>query len=237
MIQKVDATSVGNVPNNTPEQIEKAQADMDAKKLVESEKPYEEMSAEERAIYNAWKEEHDDEFLKAVGRGSSDVLRVQPPSPTTPPANSYLKSVPTKPSGPYPLSSREPIPQSQVERPTIAPRPPVNKPNSPFSVSAVKDELTVPFAEVARFVTSVMGTDFGYISKEMAKSIIALIPKEAALLAISTSKEDAMKFLDHADKTIRKEAIKKYFNVTDDATEVVENLLDTPGFEINPWKR
>ena len=223
MIQKVDGVSVGNTPNGTAEGVSTALAEATAADKFN--KPYEEMSAVERAEYRAWKEEHDMEFLKSVGR--------HPMSTNTAPTSMTIHSYDTaQRSIGTPNRTNATIRQS-----VIAPRPPVSSTNTSFGVSAVKDELIVPFAEVARFVASVMGADFGYISKGMAKSIIALIPKEAALLAINTSKDDAMKFLDHDDKDVRKEAIKKYFNVSDDGVDVVENLLETPGFEINPWKK
>lgn len=235
MIQKVDGVSVGNTPNGTAEGVSAALVEATAADKFS--KPYEEMSAVERAEYRAWKEENDQEFLMSVGRHPASINTI----PTSTTTHSYdTKPAPIVAAPPVSTQGSISTPNranATIRQPAIAPRPPISLTDTPFGVSAVKDELTIPFAEVARFVTSVMGTDFGYISKGMAKSIIALIPKEAALLAINTSKDDAMKFLEHDDKDVRKEAIKKYFDVSDDGVSVVENLLETPGFEVNPWKK
>ncbi|MCM1218314.1 MAG: hypothetical protein NC548_27830 [Lachnospiraceae bacterium] len=229
-IQKVDAASVGNSPNNSVDNVEMQLSSISGQQLAVSGKKYEDMSAEERAIYRAWQEESDPEFLRSIGRDvdTKPTSQLQPVPNTT--VQQPLEKVISRP-----IQNSTMTVNNTVPNPSPRPQVPTKPQKTPIMVAA-KDELSVPIAVVTEFITSIMGNSFGYISLETANSMIGMIPKEDALTAIETSKEDAKKFLNHKDDDVRKAAIKKFFDTSDEGVEIYDNVMKTPGFEINPWK-
>lgn len=178
-------------------------------------------------------EENDEALQKMLGRTITNQSSSQQNRQSSYEAP-YARKVPTTGGG---SPSNIPSSQSIVPRPPITPQQ-VSASNANgflFNMTKKKDECVVPIKQVSLFIANVMGEDFGYITKKMAKNMLAMIPEEAAILAIQTSKDDAKKFLDSDNSKIRKEAIKKFFDIDDDDIEKFETILSTPGFEVNPW--
>lgn len=227
-IQKVSALDLDMETSMSPESNDARM------KLLEA-KPFEELSASERAELAAYKEENDDEHLKSVGRitpgnvpDMQKLLMSNNQQPTRPVVQEQPQ--PRRALSAPPATST--IQQNKTTPSTAA----VPKTKASLVVSPKKDELTIPIQSVTSFLAKVMGEEFGYISKDTAKMLIDLIPKDAALLAMADDKDAAMKFLYHDDPEVVDQAIRVAFDVSNESdVNMYKKMIDMPGVTINPW--
>lgn len=221
MIQRVSGLDVGNVPNGSVEIIQDTILNNGSKGSLDQ------MTDAEKIAYQARKraeeEETDVELMRAMGRD------ITTPRATAENVKMLLNGKDATSAQPVVTKVTTPILQT-------VPTQSVKASKGMPTMTAEKDELSVPIHKVTDFIRLVMGENFGYISKDMAVDMVNLIPKDCALLAIETSEDYAKKFLQYNDSEVKRAAMKRVFGVNNDDELAPYEKMITMGFEINPWK-